>query len=220
MSRKKNSADVNNGRDDSGRFAQGNKLAPGNPFHRRMAEMRQAMLDAVSPQDVQDVIRQVVVKARLGDLTAAKLVLGYVVGKPVAAIEPDRVDIDEWQLHTERPALSQVQRAMAGSIRPDVANLTVRATDLHVGETLYQNIRALKPGTAPTDGALSAGGKHEHKPSGGRKSSERKAPVESSEVSILGGGGKSKTPLSDSGYTGHFCDRIAEEGQSRSQTAR
>ena len=84
--------------------------------------------------------------------------LGYVVGKPGAAVEPDRVDLNEWQLHTERPALSQVQGAMAGSIRPYLANLSVKATDLAVGETVCQGIRALTPAPAPSDGGLTGAG--------------------------------------------------------------
>ena len=44
-------------------------------------------------------------------------------------------------------------------LRPDVANLAVQATDLNVGDAVCQGIKALKPGTAPSDGGLSEAGK-------------------------------------------------------------
>lgn len=209
MSRKKN-ADVDKaakGRDGAGRFAKGNGLSPGNPFHRQMAEMRQAMLDAVSPEDLKDIVRQVVVKARLGDLTAAKLVLSYVVGKPAAAVEPDRVELNEWELHSHRPAGSQMTGLMAGGLRPDLANLAVRATDLTVAKELARRLDPANSAGTPTDGGLSAG------PSGGRKSPVNgKHPLESADLSIFQN--LNGFPMPPQGEEGHVIDRImAEEAE-------
>jgi hypothetical protein len=86
------------GRDAKGRFTAGNKGGPGNPFGRRLAEMRQAVLRAVTPADIERVMAMLLQKANVGDVAAAKLVLQYAVGKPQTVAEPDRVEVDEWQL--------------------------------------------------------------------------------------------------------------------------
>ena len=42
----------NGGRGEDGRFLAGNPGGPGNPYSRQVAKLRQAILDAVTPQDV------------------------------------------------------------------------------------------------------------------------------------------------------------------------
>ena len=44
--------DAKEGRDDKGRFAAGNKGGPGNPFARQTAANRQAVVNAVTEQDL------------------------------------------------------------------------------------------------------------------------------------------------------------------------
>jgi hypothetical protein len=103
-------------RDARGRFAAGNKGGPRNPFGRRTAELRKAMLAAISGDDLQAIMVKLVELARAGDVPAAKLVLHYAVGKPTEAADPDRVDIDEFQLYQEATtgaeAMSQVMERM------------------------------------------------------------------------------------------------------------
>src|SRR4051812_47410030 len=65
-----------------GRFAAGNRGGPGNPFARRVAEFRKALLEAVRVEDIQRIIGSLVAQAVLGDVPAARLVLSYVLGKP------------------------------------------------------------------------------------------------------------------------------------------
>jgi hypothetical protein len=84
------SANGANGRDPGGRFAKGNAGGPGNPFARRTAQMRRVLCDAVSEEDLAAIARQMLEKAKGGDVAAAKLLLGYVVGQPVQAVDPDR----------------------------------------------------------------------------------------------------------------------------------
>jgi hypothetical protein len=79
----------------SGRFAAGNRGGPGNPFARQTARLRQAMLDAVSPEDMQAVIGALKKKAADGDVAAAKLLLSYCIGKPTAPENPDTLDLHE-----------------------------------------------------------------------------------------------------------------------------
>src|SRR5882724_11223383 len=84
------------GKDVQGRFRPGNKGGPGNPFARKCAALRKALLDSVSEQDLKDVVVMLKLKAQRGDLAAMKLLLQYCVGKPEPAKDPDRMDADEW----------------------------------------------------------------------------------------------------------------------------
>jgi hypothetical protein len=68
----------------STRFVRGNRGGPGDPFGPRVALLRQAFLDAITPKDVQSVAHALILKASTGELTAAKLILQYALGKPVA----------------------------------------------------------------------------------------------------------------------------------------
>jgi hypothetical protein len=71
-----------NGRAANGRFGFGNPGGPGNPHARRIAAMRQAILAAVSPEDVRDIMLALVAQAKEGNREAAKIVLQYTLGKP------------------------------------------------------------------------------------------------------------------------------------------
>jgi hypothetical protein len=66
----------------NGRFGFGHPGGPGNPHVRRIAAMRQAILAAVSPEDVRDILLALVALAKEGDREAAKFVLQYTLGKP------------------------------------------------------------------------------------------------------------------------------------------
>ena len=88
-------------RDGQGRFTIGNPGGPGNPFARKVAALRRAMLEAVGAEDIAAIMQTLMIRAKGGDVQAAKLVLAYTVGKPDKAADPDRADIDEWDLHKE-----------------------------------------------------------------------------------------------------------------------
>ncbi len=87
------------GREGNGRFATGNRGGPGNPFGRTMASRRKTITGAVSEEKLIEIMMAMVELAIKGDVGAAKLVLQYAVGKPLAMAEPDRVEIEEWELH-------------------------------------------------------------------------------------------------------------------------
>ncbi len=76
-----------NGREAAtGRFAAGNTFGEGNPHHKRVAELRSALLDAISPEDLRAIVEQLVQKAKSGDVVAAREVLDRALGKPSQAI--------------------------------------------------------------------------------------------------------------------------------------
>ncbi len=108
---------VKGGRDRQGRFAPGNKGGPGNPYTRRCAALRQAMLEEVTPGDLKAILRALIDTARLGDLAAARLVLAYAIGKPDKAVDPDTVDLHELQPPAGLPARPPAQQyALASEI--------------------------------------------------------------------------------------------------------
>jgi hypothetical protein len=72
----------NEGRDAGGRFAKGNPGGPGNPFPRRVAAIRRAMLNCVTDEDIVAITKAVIEEAKSGNIAAAKLIFQYVLGKP------------------------------------------------------------------------------------------------------------------------------------------
>jgi hypothetical protein len=99
------------GRDEAGRFTAGNPGGPGNPFARQVGARRKALLDAVSPEDVGRVAKKLYELALAGDVAAGKVLLAYVVGKPAEAVNPDRLDLDEFRLLRESPNLDELGEA-------------------------------------------------------------------------------------------------------------
>jgi hypothetical protein len=76
-----------NGRGDHGRFLPGNPGGKGNPNAQRMYQFRKELLDAGDAETIKAIIQKVGGLAKEGDLAAATLYLGYMAGKPVAALE-------------------------------------------------------------------------------------------------------------------------------------
>ena len=85
------------GRDAKGRFTKNNPGGPGNPFARQVAALRQEFLKAASKEDMAEIARVMIAKAKEGDAAAAKIVLQYTLGRPAEAVDPDRLDEGEWQ---------------------------------------------------------------------------------------------------------------------------
>lgn len=75
-----------NGRGSHGRFLAGNAGGPGNPYARRVARLRSALLDAVTDDDLRAIVKVLVDRAKGGDLAAIREVLDRMVGRPLAAL--------------------------------------------------------------------------------------------------------------------------------------
>jgi hypothetical protein len=82
-------AEADAGRDAGGRFKAGNKGGPGNPFGGLVALMRAAILQSVTTLDIAEIIQTLVAMAKDGNLSAAKLVLSYTIGKPQPFTDDD-----------------------------------------------------------------------------------------------------------------------------------
>ncbi|MFO0865380.1 MAG: hypothetical protein U0744_12145 [Gemmataceae bacterium] len=82
-------------RTPGGTFRNGNRGGPGNPYARRVAKLRQAVMEECTEDDLREVTRSMINLAKRGDKAAAKLVYQYALGKPDKQIDPDRIDEHE-----------------------------------------------------------------------------------------------------------------------------
>ena len=79
----------NEGRDNKGRFAKGNKGGPGHPLSGRVNQLRSMLLEAITEDDLNAIVKQLVTKARGGELTAITEILNRLLGKPAVEISMD-----------------------------------------------------------------------------------------------------------------------------------
>jgi len=82
-------------RDAMGRFSQGNQGGPGNPYAKKISELRSALMQAVTPDDLQEVIAKLVEEAKGGNIPAAKELLDRVLGRALEVDLLDRLDAVE-----------------------------------------------------------------------------------------------------------------------------
>ena len=104
------------GRAADGTFAPGNKFGPGNPFARKCAAFRAALMEAVTEQDIKDIAAKLRDDAKAGDKAAVKLLFQYVIGKPQPAVDPDTLDLQEMRTFAANSlppeAIEQMQQAV------------------------------------------------------------------------------------------------------------
>ena len=87
----------------TGRFLQGNPGGPGNPYTKRVAALREALLAEVSPEDLRAIVRVLVDQAKSGDVAAAREVLLRTLGRPVEADLLERLEALEERLAEQTP---------------------------------------------------------------------------------------------------------------------
>src|SRR5947208_817537 len=78
-----------------GRFQPGNAGGPGNPFVKRLGELRKMALEAADPERMRKVMDTLFELAVERDLAAIKLWLQYTIGKPGEAVDPDVADAED-----------------------------------------------------------------------------------------------------------------------------
>jgi hypothetical protein len=130
------------GHDGRGRFAKGNKGGPGNPYARQVARLRQAMLDIVKPEDIQAIIVRMILAAQTGDREAAKLVLAYTLGKPMESVDPDTLDLQEWELAQERVAFHPTLTEHLSAMPVPLANTLASTIVASVQEAMTRTVTA------------------------------------------------------------------------------
>jgi hypothetical protein len=64
-----------------------------------MARLRRALCRRLTEDHVDAIADKLIEMARDGNVSAAKLVLSYGIGKPTEAVTPDTLDLAEWDIH-------------------------------------------------------------------------------------------------------------------------
>ena len=82
---KQPSTNGDNGRDKQGRFKKGNPGGTGNPYAKKTAQLRSALIKSVTVKDIQAIAKSLVNEAKAGNLRAIDLLLNRVLGTPVPA---------------------------------------------------------------------------------------------------------------------------------------
>ena len=131
------------GRDPkTGQFTKGNKGGPGNPHARHVAQLRQAFLEAATPQRMQQLADKLFALALAGDVAAARLFLEHSVGRPAAAPDPDRLDLEELRLYRDMPDVKQLVALLHDRVAAGLVAGLARETVPDTPEGLQQFLGA------------------------------------------------------------------------------
>ncbi len=125
------------------------------------------MLDAVTAEDLQAIVRQLIQQAREGDISAARLVFSYTLGKPDKAVDPDTLDQQEWQQYRQNAVPDQELLTLLGLLQAPLACSILQAALPHLQQQMAQTLaQQLKqpPGVPDTDQTLQADGDPEPDP--------------------------------------------------------
>lgn len=71
----------------TGRFTAGNKAAKGNPYTKKAAELRKALYNSVTAEDIQQIVDSLKAQAIAGDLKAISLLLDRLLGTIATGID-------------------------------------------------------------------------------------------------------------------------------------
>ena len=115
-------------RNTNGQFAKGNSGGPGNPHARSCARMLQIFRDSFTDDEMNQIFRMLYVKAVSGDISAAKLVLAYKIGKPLPAPHPDSIDRDEWDHYQNDVMKKEEMQQVLSNFPSQVGNDIVRVS--------------------------------------------------------------------------------------------
>jgi hypothetical protein len=140
-----------NGHDSKGRFVKGNaggRGRPANAFARQGAALRSVVAAVVNEAEVRIIAEALLKKAREGDVSAAKLLWAYAIGRPAAPADPDAIDFDELRLYEKAIQTMLTLPSMVNALPPDVACAVVQAVRPHVAQdTTQQLLEGLKSGS-------------------------------------------------------------------------
>lgn len=133
-------------RDDKGRFVKGNRGGPSNPFARQVAQLRAALIQRVTKEDIQQIADDLLASAKQGHLPSIRLLFLYVLGKPAAVIDPDTLDLEEWRQHVQ--PLPQIMAELADALMTvpvKAATDIVRAAQPFARQVLNEEFTAPVP---------------------------------------------------------------------------
>jgi len=115
------------------------------------------MLDVVKPEDLQAIIVRLMLAAQQGDVAAARLALAYTLGKPAPTVDPDALDLHEWELWQQMPVPPQLLAVLLGPLQVPLACTLARTILplLHdaVAKELAQQLNPAAPPSPHTEQA-------------------------------------------------------------------
>jgi hypothetical protein len=112
----------------------------GNPFGRRIAHNRQLMLAYFSPQKMLALFGKLESMAMEGKVGAHNTLLKFLVGKPVPAVNPDRVNHEEWEMRREQPCVEEMEMRAQASVPHQAALVMQREIDRAKVQKLQQEV--------------------------------------------------------------------------------
>jgi hypothetical protein len=127
-------------RDRLGRFDVGTPGGTGNPFGRHIARNRQLMLAYFTDEKKLALFGKLESMALGGNVAAHNTLLKYLVGKPEAAVNPDRVNHEEWEMRREQPYAEEVAARMQGQLPHQPVLTTQRIFDVAKAATYVGHI--------------------------------------------------------------------------------
>ena len=92
-----------NGRSANGRFGKGNPGGPGSPYSKKVHALRRALLEAVTEDEIKQVVAALLREAKLGNVQAARELLSRCLGPAEAVDLIERMDALEELLESARP---------------------------------------------------------------------------------------------------------------------
>ena len=128
-------------RNEKGQFKFDNIGGPGNPFARKVAAIRKDFIEFSTTQRITALVSKLYDQAMEGCVASAKVFLSYAIGKPQPAVDPDRLDIEEWQQYRDMAPMKQeyVKLAETGAPKPYLHFLrTIRPI---LGEIVSKELR-------------------------------------------------------------------------------
>jgi len=132
----------------------------GNPFARAVAGLRRRVVERLKGR-LDAVVDALIDKAEKGDVPAAKLVLSYALGKPAAAVEPDRLNLHEGQLFKEEGRQTLDLGPYVQVPGPETALLPLRIVRPLNTQRYLRAANNGSPGRPEVTGSASCGQKHE-----------------------------------------------------------
>ena len=139
--------------------------------------MRQALLDTVTVEDLQAIVRQLLHKAKEGDVSAARLVLSYALGKPDRVVDPDALDCHEWHQFQQDRIDGDELAAVAGGMQAPLACALLRAALPEVQDKMAQDLSQTFRDSLTEPAPAAAGAAHPEPDEGEEQPADSKAPA-------------------------------------------
>jgi hypothetical protein len=108
-----------------------------------MGMLRCALVRRIKPEQVEAIADALIAKATAGDVAAAKLVLSYGIGKPTEAVNPDTLDMQEWDVFRRSPVSLDDLRGIVEGIPVDAVGPVVRVTKPYLNAIALNTIMSV-----------------------------------------------------------------------------